>query len=102
MKITLVICLALIMGLAYSEETDETKFETEGGVYVLTEDNFDDFAKGFEHSLVMFYAPWCGHCKKLHPEFEKAAKQLIEKESAIVLAKVDATEEKLLATRFEV
>ena len=74
----------------------------EDGVYVLHDDNFDDFINSVEHSLIMFYAPWCGHCKKLHPEFVMAAKTLVDKESAIVLAKVDCTEEKELATKFEV
>merc|ERR1719453_27613 len=60
---------------------------------------FDDALKQQKHMLVEFYAPWCGHCKKLTPEYEKAATELKGKVS---LAKVDATEEKELASKYNV
>ena len=40
-------------------------------------------------TLVEFYAPWCGHCKKLAPVFEQVAKKLEDEDVAIV--KMDAT-----------
>lgn len=46
------------------------------------------------------FAPWCGHCKALAPEYEEAATTLKEKD--IKLIKVDCTEESDLCQQYGV
>lgn len=58
--------------------------------------------KGHKYVLAEFYAPWCGHCKKLTPEYAEAATILKGYEEDVVLAKIDATEEKDLAEKYGV
>ncbi|KAG0198980.1 protein disulfide-isomerase precursor [Mortierella sp. GBA30] len=70
-------------------------------VLSLTKDTFaSSVSPDQKIILVDFYAPWCGHCKNLEPEYEKAATQL--KEDGIPLAKVDCTVDKDLCKDYQV
>lgn len=57
----------------------------------LSESTFDSSIGDKELVLVEFFAPWCGHCKKLAPEYEKAATTLLKNDPPVPLAKVDCT-----------
>nr|CAD1826204.1 unnamed protein product [Ananas comosus var. bracteatus] len=66
----------------------------------LTSRNFDELVlKSKDLWIVEFFAPWCGHCKKLAPEWKKAANNLKGK---VKLGHVDCDAEKSLMSRFNV
>ena len=89
--------ILIILGFSLSQE-----FKEEEGVIVLEEDNFDQAIKQYEYLLVEFYAPWCGHCKKLEPEYARAAQILAKEIPPLFLGKIDVTVHKGLALRFNV
>jgi len=49
--------------------------------------------------FVEFFAPWCGHCQRLAPEWEKAATNL---KGIVPLAKVDCTVHQSLCSQYGV
>jgi len=80
----------------------KSPYEKSEGVLVLTDKNYDLAVAEFDYLLVYFYAPWCGHCKALGPEFVKAGQMLKEKDSPVKLGKVDGTEETELMDKHKV
>lgn len=73
-----------------------------GKVVELTPESFGDVVNGETNVMVEFFAPWCGHCKRLAPEYAKAAKALGDLGNPGVLASVDCTQHKDLCSRFGV
>ncbi|KAF1864179.1 hypothetical protein Lal_00048744 [Lupinus albus] len=86
-------------GKASGGSSNEKKEETKASVE-LNSGNFDELVlKSKELWTVEFFAPWCGHCKKLAPEWKKAANNLKGK---VKLGHVDCDAEKSLMSRFSV
>ncbi|XP_049874242.1 protein disulfide-isomerase [Pectinophora gossypiella] len=96
MRVLLFVAIALV-GSALGDDVP-----VEENVLVLSKANFDSVISSTDYVLVEFYAPWCGHCKSLAPEYAKAATKLAEEDSPIKLAKVDATQEQELAENYGV
>jgi len=82
MKGLVLFALCLLAASGYEEEDD---------VLVLTDATIDEALQEFKGLLVEFYAPWCGHCKKLAPEYARAAKRLRAQDPPLRIAKMDAT-----------
>lgn len=72
-------------------EVKEKKPETVSSSMVMVLSG-DDFQHGVEEGIafVKFFAPWCGHCKRLAPTWEELAKKFVGNPE-INIVKVDCT-----------
>ena len=65
--------------------------DTQGDVTIVKGVSFADIVlNNSKDVLIEFYAPWCGHCKKLAPTWDELGKRLRSVEN-VVIAKMDAT-----------
>lgn len=73
-------------------------YPSSGDVIELTPNNFNKLVLNSDEVwIVEFYAPWCGHCKALVPEYTKAASAL---KGVVKVGAVNADEHKPLGGQF--
>ncbi|QCD98421.1 probable protein disulfide-isomerase A6 isoform X2 [Vigna unguiculata] len=70
-------------------------------VVALTQNSFENEVGKDRAALVEFYAPWCGHCKKLAPEYEQLGTGF-RKTKSVLIAKVDCDEHKTVCSKYGV
>ena len=71
-------------------KSEEVPEDNSGPVKTVVGKNFDELVTNSEKDVfIEFYAPWCGHCKKLAPTWEELGEEL--KDEDVTIAKLDAT-----------
>lgn len=93
--LSLAVCAILALVSLASGDSD---------VVILTSKNFEHLTQASTGAttgdwLVKFYAPWCGHCKKMEPMYEEVATRL---KGEVNVAKVDVPANRELGTRFDI
>uniref|UniRef100_A0A8D8V2H5 Thioredoxin domain-containing protein 5 n=2 Tax=Cacopsylla melanoneura TaxID=428564 RepID=A0A8D8V2H5_9HEMI len=73
-----------------TDSTNEIPVKQEP-VVSLTSENFNDVTKS-GIVFIKFFAPWCGHCKRLAPTWEELGSKLLDNNHGIVIGKVDCTQ----------
>ncbi|XP_015113214.1 thioredoxin domain-containing protein 5 homolog [Diachasma alloeum] len=97
---TLILLAAALMYCHHCAIT--TAHEDDVHTVQYTEENFSTELPKKNH-FIMFYAPWCEHCRRLGPTWEMLAEMLNEEEdSRVRIAKVDCTTDSSICSEHDV
>jgi protein disulfide-isomerase A6 len=92
--------LASLYTFCMAEEEAAPLYGERTPVVQLTTDTFKELVLDSNDMwMIEFYAPWCGHCKALAPEWEAAAHAL---DGVIKVGAVDMTQHESVGKPYEV
>jgi protein disulfide-isomerase-like protein len=105
--VLVVLVIAVVLALYFIQRNEG--FENDGSSKALSNALIDATSltpsKG-ECAVVLFYAPWCGHCKTFKPVFQEVMEELNGKKTAnnktLKIKMVNCDEEKELGKKYEV
>ena len=64
-----------------------------GNIFVVVGKTFDkEVINNDKDVMLLFYAPWCNHCKEIKPKYEEVGKRLKDKNPKLLIAKIDGSE----------
>lgn len=82
---------------------EQEEAERKSKVVTLTSASFDELVlNSKEPWIIKFYAPWCGHCKRLAPVWHRLSSTVQESGNNVNVAKVDCTVHRRVCSRFGV
>ena len=80
--------------LKRSLKSEKEPKNNNGNVFIIVGKNFEkEVINNDKDVMVLFYAPWCNHCKEFMPKYEEAARILKKnnKNDKLILAKIDGS-----------
>lgn len=94
--IRFVLVAALLAAVAGKDDIDRLMDTVQGFIYgidsrvvELTDDDYKKEMATFDTAFVEFIAPWCPHCKRVAPDFERAAKVIHTNDIPVTFVKVN-------------
>ena len=77
---------------SYVKSSEEPK-ENNEDVFIVVGNTYEkEVINNNKDIMVLFYSPWCYHCKALLPKYEEVAKKLKKKNNKLILMKINAIE----------
>lgn len=73
----------------YVKSEDDPINSPEEPITILTANNFDSLVNSGADLFIKFHAPWCGHCRRLAPYYEKMADMLLPSKPDLLISKMD-------------